>query len=490
MTRWLKKPIRARDASPTARRLRRAGTRSSYAAWPSRGRFRRRNTTRATPASTPRTSARAWLPSSPSASRNSRAASRLDDARGAQPRNLGIALAEEAAQHFIGVLAEQGRREPILDSRHREAHGARDARQLACGRMVQLDPDAAGPDLRLLEYLRHVVDRAVRNAGRFQQLHPLPGAAPDENLLQQPGKLGAIFDALAVAGEARILRQRGASGGRAEFAIQVVVSAGQDHLPVARAERLVGHDIRVQVADALRRHARGEVVGILVGEERDLRVEQREIEMLPEARLRAMRERRADGDRGVHPGDDVGDRDAGALRTAARRAVGLSGDAHHPAHALDHEVVARPLAPGAALAEAGERAVDEPRVSLPQGVVAQAVAGEIAVLVVLDQDIEAVRERTDQRLPLGDRDVHRDRLLAAIRRGEIGGVARLATLAVLDPRRPESARVVAALRPLNLDDLGPEIGQILAGPGSRKHARQVQDADVRQRACHAAVYPG
>src|SRR5216117_661214 len=175
--------------------------------------------------------------------------------------------------------------------------------------------------------------------------------------------------------------------------------------------------------------------------------------MLPEAGLRAMRQCRADGDRGVHPGDDVGDRDAGALRTAAWRAVGLSGDAHHPAHALDHEVVARPLAPGAALAEAGERAVDEPRVGIPQRVVAQAVAGEIAVLVVLDQDIEAGRKRTDQRLPLGDRDVHRDRLLAAIRRGEIGGVAGLATVAVLDPRRPESARVVAALRPLHLDDL-------------------------------------
>src|SRR5438094_2608174 len=226
MTRWLKKPIRARDASPTARRLRRAGTRSSYAAWPSRGRFRRRNTTRATPASTPRTSARAWLPSLPSASRNSRAASRLDDARGAQPRNLGIALAEEAAQHFIGVLAEQGRREPILDSRLREAHRARNPRQLSCGGMIQLDPDAAGFDLRLLEYLRHVVDRAVRNAGRFQQLHPFPGAAPDKSLLQQPGKLSAIFDALAVGDEARILRQRRASGGRAEVAIQVGVSPG------------------------------------------------------------------------------------------------------------------------------------------------------------------------------------------------------------------------------------------------------------------------
>src|SRR5258708_31200704 len=153
--------------------------------------------------------------------------------------------------------------------------------------------------------------------------------------------------------------------------------------------------------------------------------------MLPDARLRAMRERRADGDRGVHPGDDVGDRDAGALRTAARRGVGLAGDAHHPAHALDHEVVARPLAPGAGLAEAGQRAVDEPRIDLPQSVLAEAVARQVAVLVVLDQHIEAGRKRTDQRLSFGRRDVHRDRFLAAIRGGEIGGIARLATLAVL-----------------------------------------------------------
>src|SRR6266513_2967854 len=438
MTRWSKKPMRARDASPRARRSPRAGTRSSCAGSPRRGRFRRPNTTRATPASTPLTSAKAWPHSSPSASRNSRAASRLDHAGGAQPGNLRLALAEEAAQHFIGVLTEQWRGEPVLDARVREAHGARDPGQLSCGGMLQLAADAARLDLRLLEYLRHVVDRAVRNAGRFEQLHPLPGAAPAKHLLQQPGELGAVFDALAVGGEARILRQLAASRRLAELPIQVVVAAGEDHLPVARAERLIGHDIRVQVAQALRRHARGEVVGVLVGKQRDLRVEQREIEMLPEARLRAMRERRADGDRGVHRGDDVGDRDAGALRTAAWRAVGLSGDAHHPAHALDHEVVAGPLAPGAALAKARQRAVDEPRIGLAQSVVAQAVAGEIAVLVVLDQDIEARRERADERLSLGRRDIHRDRFLAAIRRGEIRRVARLATRAVLDPRRPES----------------------------------------------------
>src|SRR5207302_486306 len=144
--------------------------------------------------------------------------SRLDDACGAQPGNLEVALAEEAAQHLIGVLTEQWRGEPVLDARVREAHGARDPRQLSCGGMLQLDADAARLDLRLLEYLRHVVDRAVRNAGPFEQLRPFPGAAPAKPLLQQPAELSAVFDALAVGGEARILRQGRASRRVAEDA--------------------------------------------------------------------------------------------------------------------------------------------------------------------------------------------------------------------------------------------------------------------------------
>src|SRR6266480_6493606 len=61
------------------------------------------------------------------------------NAGGAQPGNLEVALAEEAAQHFIGVLTEQRRREPVLDARVREAHGARDPRQLSRGIRIELE---------------------------------------------------------------------------------------------------------------------------------------------------------------------------------------------------------------------------------------------------------------------------------------------------------------------------------------------------------------
>src|SRR5207237_6951676 len=130
----------------------------------------------------------------------------------------------------------------------------------------------------------------------------------------------------------------------------------------------------------------------------DLRGEEGEVEMLALARALAVCERGADGDRRVHAGDDVGDRHARTLRAATRRAVRLAGHAHHAAHALDHEVVARPLAIRAGMAETGDRAVHEARVQGAQVLVAEAIAPEITILIVLDQHIAAAHELTRNRL--------------------------------------------------------------------------------------------
>src|SRR5688500_14938342 len=105
--------------------------------------------------------------------------------------------------------------------------------------------------------------------------------------------------------------------------------------------------------------------------------------MLSDAGLRAVGEGGADRDARVHPGDQIGDRDARFLRPATGAVVALAGDAHEAAHALDHEVVSRPLAPRPGVAETGNRAVDEPWIDFLQLRVAQAVAVEIAELEVL-----------------------------------------------------------------------------------------------------------
>ena len=188
-----------------------------------------------------------------------------------------------------------------------------------------------------------------------------------------------------------------------------------------------------------------------------------------------MGKRRADRDRCVHARDDVGDGNAGALRAAPRRAVGLSRDAHHPAHALDHEVVTRALAIGAGLAESGQRAIDEAAVLLAQVLVAEAVARKVAVLVVFDQDVAAPRELARDGLAWRPGDIQRDRFLAAVSRSEIRGILGLAPLPILDPGRTKGPRIIAASRPLDLDDFGTQICHVLAGPGTCQYARQVEN---------------
>src|SRR4051812_45474804 len=167
----------------------------------------------------------------------------------AQPAQLVCALPEQVRQHPVGVLAEQGRRLAIFDRRAGEAHRARHHRQLRAGAMLELEPDAACLDLRLVEHLRQVIDRTVRYACGFEKLHPLCSRLLGEDFSEKASQLRPILDALAIGGEARIGGERGAARRLAELAEQVVVAAGEDYVAVARAEWLVGHDVGMQVAD-------------------------------------------------------------------------------------------------------------------------------------------------------------------------------------------------------------------------------------------------
>src|SRR5438874_5024472 len=107
--------------------------------------------------------------------------------------------------------------------------------------MLELKAHAARFYLRLLEHLRDVVDRAVGHAGCLEQLEPLALAALSEYLAEQARQLHAVLDALAVGGESGVARELGAARGFAKFPIEVVVAAGEDHIPIGGTERLVRH---------------------------------------------------------------------------------------------------------------------------------------------------------------------------------------------------------------------------------------------------------
>src|SRR5207253_11044952 len=101
----------------------------------------------------------------------------------------------------------------------------------------------------------------------------------------------------------------------------------------------------------------------------------------------AVRERGEHRDRRIEAGREIGDRDAGLLRAAARLAVALAGDAHETADALDDEVVARAMRVRARLAETRDRAVDEIGLHRAQRFVVEPVFRELPDLVVLEHDV-------------------------------------------------------------------------------------------------------
>jgi hypothetical protein len=139
------------------------------------------------------------------------------------------------------------------------------------------------------------------------------------------------------------------------------------------------------------------------------------------------------------------------------------------------------LALRAVLAEAGDRTVDERRLQPAQRRRIETVLRERTDLEILDHDIALLRDGADQLLALDGRDVDGDGSLAAIDREEIAALPGGVALAIPKKRRTPGARIVASARPLDLDDVGAEVGEHLRRPRRRHDAPEVEHANVRQR---------
>ena len=249
----------------------------------------------------------------------------------------------------------------------------------------------------------------------------------------------AIGDAGRVGGVVGIGGEVVEADDGAEFAELAVIADGDDDVAVGDRQHLVGRDVGMGVAHAGRRPARNQIVHVLVGEHRDLRIEQRHVDMLALAGRLGMAERGLDGDDRIEAGENVGEGDADLLRLA----VGRAGDRHQPGHALDDEVVAGARCVRPVLAEAGDRAIDEARVDLAQALVVEAVFLEAAELEILDEHVGGSGQLPDGFRALRRREIHRDRTLCRdCRRGN----RRPTVLAVLagDEGRAPCAGIIAA----------------------------------------------
>ncbi|MNR04670.1 hypothetical protein D3C85_1206500 [compost metagenome] len=235
----------------------------------------------------------------------------------------------------------------------------------------------------------------------------------------------------------------------------------------------------MSITQTPRWRAGGEVVHGLVGQAGDLHVEQRHIDVLAAAIAVTMGEGGQDRHGRVEPGEDVGQRDTDFHRPRTFFTFRAPGQAHQPAQALDHEVIAGALGVGPGLTKAGDRAIDQARVDRLQAFIVQPIGSQATNLEVLDQHIRLRCQLAHQALALGLGEVDGQRTLVAVGRQVVGSLAGVLAVGVLKEGRPPGARIIAAARALDLDHFGAEVGEYLPGPGPGQHSRQIQHPQMR-----------
>ena len=164
-----------------------------------------------------------------------------------------------------------------------------------------------------------------------------------------------------------------------------------------------------------------------------------------------------------------------AVPAFSGRPSGSPVTAHQPAHRLQQEVVAGQR--GRLVrrrAERGHRAGHEPRVDRAQRVAVEPPGRDQPRAEGLDQHVGPRAELAGQRAVDGVGQVERDRALVAVQAEVVGALA-------VVPGRAPGARVVAAVRPLDLDHVGAEVAEQHRRQRAGEHAREVGDENPVQR---------
>ena len=194
------------------------------------------------------------------------------------------------------------------------------------------------------------------------------------------------------------------------------------------------------------------------------RLEQARVHPAALARALALEQRHHDGERQEVAGREVADRDADPDRLGA----GMAGDAHQAAQALGDLVDAGAMAVRAALAEAGDRGVHDPRVDPPHRLVVDAEPVLHADPHVLDEHVRLLGEAEEDALAFLGLEVEHHRPLVAVQ------VLVVEAVAIADVAG-------AVARRLDADHLGAPVGEVpdAGRPGPRD--REVEHADPAER---------
>ena len=317
--------------------------------------------------------------------------------------------------------------------------------------------------------------RAARHPGLAEGAHDgefvaLPG--PRSNRLEH---LVEVPVAALLIAETRIVQQVRASdgpqrgfphgrGGVDEVGV-IVRAAGRAGIEVGRRQR--GQPVA---------RARGRDVAVVVPHHADAGqvddcVLHGDLDPLALARLVALEQGGQDPHGAVHPGSGIADGRTGPQRRRIRGA----GHAHRPARGLRDHVEALEAGIRPVRAEPLDLGVHQPRVDGGHRVVAQPKCGNRARPVILDQHVEMGNESLEQSYPPVTFQIEGDALLAGVQQQKVGRIQ--AGLV-----RNQIAALIPAGWWFDLHDVGAQKGQNLGTRRPGLELRQIEDADMIERA--------
>ncbi len=392
-------------------------------------------------------------------------------------RELGDLLVRVAglAQDLGRVLAHGGRRARMEGALAVEGQRERGQGQVVDPRVLEPLEDPERRRLWRLGDVADVRDRSGGHAGGPEALEPGRRWLGAETLLDQRDEGVAVADAVGVRPEPRVVDDLGQADDVADRAEEPVVAACHQQLAVLRRHHLVGRHHREPRPLAGRDRPVGEVAGEVVADVADCRLVQRHVDDAACAGALALEKRREHAERRPGAGALVDERGA----DADSRPPGLAGDRDQAAGRLHQRVVPRFAGERAGVAVRAERAVDEPRVAVAEDVRAEPELLGEAGAQALEEHVGAVGEAQERVAPARVTEGQPERALARVRREEHRPLA-------VPERRAPGARVVARVRPLDLDDVGAQRSQDLRAVRARDRRRHVEHARPLERPVHGA----
>ena len=321
--------------------------------------------------------------------------------------------------------------------------------------------------------LEHLIDREDRTAWHapfIEPAHDLVGRVREQRRADDVVHLGFVGDAAGSGQQIGIALCVVEPKRVAEALPERIVADRHIHVAVGGGEGIVRSHDRVGVAE-LGRHVPGREENLgLVGEQRDLPAEHRDVDVFTFAGSLATVQRGGNGVGGEHARTDIANRDAefggGILRA--------TGDAHQSAHALHDQVVSGATGAGATLAESGNRGVYDRRPPFLDRVVPESQPSDRARGEVFDQDVGGIDKPPERFATEVAFQIERERTLVTVDRQV---VARLA----FNKGRTPPAGVIPFAGLLDFDHIGAEIAEHHGGVRSGHHPRQVDYAQSLQR---------